>query len=164
ARAVDAQPEIRRCDIADAIHGAEVRGNDGIGWWVDGPYLDRARERVGVLGDDEAAVEQRRQRDGPELERPVVGDEPEGAGHRLRPRVPAGSRSARGLPFEATVAGAAASPVFVGGTTTVASIASASALGAVSGPDSAAVSSRAASSVISWSASVSTASVGSGTS
>ena len=42
------------------------------------------------LGQHEAAVQQRRQPDRGELERPVVDDEPEDAGHRARPRVPAG--------------------------------------------------------------------------
>ena len=88
---VDRRPEARagqplgdlgRGEIADVRDLRQVADEHGRRRQLEGHDRDAAGPDLGALRQDEAGVQERRQDDRGELERPVVDDELEGASHR----------------------------------------------------------------------------------
>ena len=103
---VDRRPEVVGAQPAARRPGAMYRICSTSRSWlvttvsgrlVDGRDRDRAREGAAVLRRDEARVQQRREDDRRELERPVVDDEPDGA-PGVRRGSPAGHGRGRAAP------------------------------------------------------------------
>ena len=69
----------RSSGSADRLEGGQ---QERVGGWLTGVDRDRPVKVAAALGQDEAAVEERREADRGELEGPVVDDDPDESGHR----------------------------------------------------------------------------------
>ena len=83
--------DVGRREVADVGHVAQIAGQqDGVGRLVGRHDRDPAGPDLGILGQDQAGIQERGQHDGAELERPVPDDPADDPARRSPHRPPHG--------------------------------------------------------------------------